>query len=51
MPVLQNNDIILCDDYNLSYAPGAKQAIDEFVTDNNLKCETIFKRFSKIEKN
>ncbi|MDB0046470.1 class I SAM-dependent methyltransferase [Candidatus Pelagibacter sp.] len=49
-PVLDNNGTILCDDYNLSYAPGVKQAIDEFVTDNNLKSEIIFERFAKIEK-
>ena len=48
--VLQNNGTILCDDYNLSYAPGVKQAIDEFVTDNNFKCKIIFERFAKIEK-
>ncbi|MDA8846623.1 class I SAM-dependent methyltransferase [Candidatus Pelagibacter sp.] len=50
-PVLDNNGTILCDDYNLSYAPGVKQAIDEFVNDNNLKSEIIFERFAKIEKN
>ena len=50
-PVLDNDGTILCDDYNLSYAPGVKQAIDEFVTDNNLKSEIIFERFVKIEKN
>ena len=50
VPVLQNNGTILCDDYNLSYAPGVKQAIDEFVTDNNFKCKIIFERFAKIEK-
>ena len=48
--VLDNNGTILCDDYDLSYAPGVKQAIDEFVTNNNLKSEIIFKRFAKIEK-
>ena len=30
-----NNGTILCDDYNLSYAPGVKKAIDEFVKKNN----------------
>ena len=50
-PVLENNGTILCDDYNLSQAPGVKQAIDEFVRDNNLKSEIIFERFAKIEKN
>ena len=48
--VLDNNGTILCDDYNLSYAPGIKKAIDEFVNENNLKCEIISKRFAKIEK-
>ena len=48
--VLENNGTILCDDYNLSQAPGVKQAIDEFVRDNNLKSEIIFERFVKIEK-
>ena len=50
-PVLENDGTILCDDYNLSQAPGVKQAIDEFVNDNNLKSEIIFERFAKIEKN
>jgi predicted O-methyltransferase YrrM len=49
-PVLENNGTILCDDYNLGQAPGVKQAIDEFVIDNNLKSEVIFERFAKIEK-
>ena len=49
--VLKNNGTILCDDYNLSQAPGVKQAIDEFVRDNNVKLEIIFERFAKIEKN
>ena len=48
--VLDNNGTILCDDYNLSYAPGVKKAIDEFTRDNNLKYEIIFERFAKIEK-
>ena len=49
--VLDNNGTILCDDYNLSYAPGVKKAIDEFISDNNLKSQIIFERFAKIEKN
>ena len=49
--VINNNGTILCDDYNLSYAPGVKNAIDEFVKLNNLKCEIIHNsRFAKIEK-
>jgi len=49
--VLDNNGTILCDDYNLGQAPGVRQSIDEFVYQNNLKCEIIFERFAKIEKN
>ena len=49
--VIKNNGIILCDDYNLSYAPGVKQAIDEYVKNNNYKCEILLNsRFAKIEK-
>jgi predicted O-methyltransferase YrrM len=50
-PVLENGGTILCDDYNLSYAPGIKQAIDEFVETNSLKSDILFDRFAKIEKN
>jgi hypothetical protein len=49
-PVLENNGTILCDDYDLSYAPGVKQAIDEFIKDNNYKSDIIYERFAKIEK-
>ena len=49
--VLENNGTILCDDYNLSYAPGVKKAIDEFIAENNLKFKILFERFAKIEKN
>jgi predicted O-methyltransferase YrrM len=48
--VLENNGTILCDDYNLSQAPGVRQAIDEFVKNNYFKLEIIFERFAKIEK-
>ena len=49
--VLDNNGTILCDDYNLTYAPGVKKAIDEFISNNNYKSEIIFDRFAKIVKN
>ena len=50
--VIKNSGTILCDDYNLSYAPGVKKAIDEFVENKNLKCELMLNhRFAKIEKN
>jgi len=50
IPVLERNGTILCDDYDLSYAPGIKQAIDEFIKKNNYKCEILLTRFAKIEK-
>ena len=49
-PVLENGGTILCDDYNLSYAPGVKKAIDEYINTRNLKSEILFNRFMKIEK-
>jgi len=49
--VVNSNGTILCDDYNLSYAPGVKKAIDEYVRLNNFKCEILLDgRFAKIEK-
>ena len=49
--VILNNGTILCDDYNLSYAPGVKRAINEYVKENNFKCEILHSsRFAKIEK-
>ena len=50
--VIDLNGTVLCDDYNLSSAPGVKKAIDEFVEYNNYKCEIICEnRFAKIELN
>ena len=50
MDVLKFNGSILCDDYNLSSAPGVKKAIDEFVKNNNFKCKIICDdRFALIE--
>ena len=49
-PVLENGGTILCDDYNLSYAPGVKQAIDEYINTKNLKSEILFNRFMKKKK-
>ena len=49
--VINKNGTILCDDYNLSYAPGVKKAIDEFVKEKNFNCELLRNsRFAKIEK-
>jgi len=49
-PVLKNNGTILCDDYNLSYAPGVRKAIDEFVNNNNLNLRIFNSRFAEITK-
>ena len=49
--VIDNNGTVLCDDYDLSYAPGVKQSIDEFVKKHHYKREIICNgRFAKIEK-
>jgi hypothetical protein len=48
--VIENSGVILCDDYDLSYAPGVKKAIEEFVNNNNYKIEILFDRFAKITK-
>jgi len=41
---------ILCDDYNLTYAPGVKKAIDEFVRKNNFNCKILLEgRFAIIQ--
>ena len=49
-PVLDNNGIILCDDYDLSQAPGVKKAIDEFIQTYKYKIKIVKKRFARIEK-
>tara|TARA_B100001175_G_scaffold191250_1_gene162243 strand:- start:300 stop:929 length:630 start_codon:yes stop_codon:yes gene_type:complete len=49
--VIKNNGTVLCDDYDLSYAPGVKKAIDEFVSKNKFQCNLLNNnRFAKIEK-
>ena len=48
--VIRNNGTILCDDYDLSYAPGVKKAIDDFTSSNNFKLTILCNyRFAKIE--
>ena len=46
---LKSGGTILCDDYDLSQAPGVKQAIDEFISKNDCKFSIIEKRFVKLE--
>ena len=49
IPVIKNKGTILCDDYDLTYAPGVKKAIDEFTQTYKYKIEIIGTRFAKIE--
>ena len=46
--VVNNNGIILCDDYNLSYAPGVKKAIDEYINEKNFNLKILNSRFAEI---
>ena len=48
--VIQNNGIVLCDDYDLTYAPGVKKAIDEYVLLNNFNLKILNSRFADISK-
>ena len=49
--VVENNGVILCDDYDLTYAPGVKKAIDEFALLNNFTLKILYSRFAEITKN
>ena len=49
--VIENNAVILCDDYDLTYAPGVKKAIDEYVLLNNFNLKILNSRFAEIAKN
>ena len=47
--VINKGGTILCDDYNLSYAPGVKKAIDELVEKNDFKCDLLWNtRFARL---
>ena len=49
--VINNNGTILCDDYDLTYAPGVKKAIDEYILLNNFNLKILNSRFAQITKN
>jgi len=49
--VIENNGVILCDDYDLTYAPGVKKAIDEYVLLNHFNLKILHSRFAEITKN
>ena len=48
--VVNNNGTILCDDYNLTYAPGVKKAIDEYALVKNFDLKIYNSRFAEITK-
>ena len=49
--VIENGGVILCDDYDLTYAPGVKKAIDEYILLNNFNLRVLNSRFAEITKN
>ncbi len=49
--IVENKGVILCDDYDLTYAPGVKKAIDEYVLHNNFNLKILNSRFAEITKN
>ena len=48
--IVNNNGTILCDDYDLSYAPGVRKAIDEYVLSKNYNLKILHFRFAEITK-
>jgi len=48
--IINNNGIILCDDYDLSYAPGVKKAIDEYILKKKYNLKILNSRFAEITK-
>ena len=48
--VVINKGVLLCDDYNLTYAPGVKKAIDEYVDSNKFNLRILNQRFAEITK-
>ena len=48
--IVNNNGTILCDDYDLSYAPGVRKSIDEYVLSKNYNLKILNFRFAEITK-
>ena len=46
--VINNNGIIVCDDYNLTYAPGVKKAINEYTKEKKFNLRIYNSRFAEI---
>tara|TARA_B100000029_G_C17563574_1_gene954292 strand:+ start:1674 stop:2300 length:627 start_codon:yes stop_codon:yes gene_type:complete len=49
-PIIENGGLILCDDYDLSYAPGVKQAVDEYIDKKKFGLKILYSRFAEIKK-
>ena len=50
LQVIKNGGTIVCDDYNLTYAPGIKKAIDEYVLNYKFNLKILNFRFAEITK-
>ena len=48
LKIIKNYGTIFCDDYNLTYAPGIKKAIDEFVLKYDFNLKILNDRFAEI---
>ena len=48
--VVANRGTILCDDYDLSYDPGVKNAINQYVKEKNFNLKVLQSRFAEITK-
>jgi predicted O-methyltransferase YrrM len=48
--IIDNGGTILCDDYDLSYAPGVKNAINQYVKEKNFNLKILYSRFAEITK-
>ena len=50
LQVIKNGGTIVCDDYNFTYAPGIKKAIDEYVLNYKFNLKILNFRFAEITK-
>ena len=49
--IINNKGTIFCDDYDLTYAPGVKEAIDKYVLEKNFNLKILYSgRFAEITK-
>ena len=48
--IIINGGTILCDDYDLSYAPGVKNAINQYAKEKNFNLKILYSRFAEITK-